>query len=204
MRELDGDLPTPPAAPVIATLDPSSDPPNASVPSAVRPATGSVDAVSNERPSGFGARWPERTATRSAHPPPFAHATTRVPAGGLELSSAGPATTPATSHGIRTRPRRCGAPALAPVQRAGPYLDHDDAGRRGRLVHLARLDAAGRARGGGQRAHQTTTWWAIENPRCICISAWIRWTTALMSARCVKACGKFPRWRPVTASISSA
>ena len=62
------------------------------------PATGSVDAVSNETSSGIEARWLERTSTRSAHPPPCTHATTRVPGGGLEPSSAGSAITPATSH----------------------------------------------------------------------------------------------------------
>ena len=35
-------------------------------------------------------------------------------------------------------------------------------------------------------------------------SASIRAITAFTSERCVKACGKFPRWRPLTASISSA
>ncbi len=35
-------------------------------------------------------------------------------------------------------------------------------------------------------------------------SAAISFITALISARCVKACGKLPRWRPVVASISSA
>ena len=35
-------------------------------------------------------------------------------------------------------------------------------------------------------------------------SARMTWTTALMSARCVNACGKLPRCRPVRGSISSA
>ena len=35
-------------------------------------------------------------------------------------------------------------------------------------------------------------------------SARITCMTALMSARCVNACGKLPRWRPVRVSISSA
>ena len=35
-------------------------------------------------------------------------------------------------------------------------------------------------------------------------SARMTWTTALISARWVNAWGKFPRWRPVRGSISSA
>ena len=37
-----------------------------------------------------------------------------------------------------------------------------------------------------------------------CCSSRMTCITALMSARCVKACGKLPRWRPVDASSSSA
>ena len=40
--------------------------------------------------------------------------------------------------------------------------------------------------------------------RASCWSARITCITALMSARCVNACGKFPRCRPEVASISSA
>jgi hypothetical protein len=150
--------PTPPAAPVIATLDPSSDPPSASVPSAVRPATGSVDADSNERSSGIGARWPERTATRSAHPPPLAHAVTRVPPGGLEPSSAGSAITPATSH-----PGRHPSGALWSALHS-PRL-RDDArtstmasfgSRSGSSTSRSSMLAAGLVR--DQCAHQVTIW----------------------------------------------
>ena len=44
--------------------------------------------------------------------------------------------------------------------------------------------------------------WTPSWPRAS--SARMTWTTALMSARCVNACGKLPRWRPVRGSISSA
>ena len=37
-----------------------------------------------------------------------------------------------------------------------------------------------------------------------CSSSRMMCTTALISARCVNACGKFPRWRPVAASSCSA
>ena len=175
------------------------------MPSAVRPATGSVDAVSNETSSGIGARWPERTATRSAQPPPFTHATTRVPAGGLEPSGAGSAITPATSHPGRHPSSAVSnavhSPRFSELARTSTTAT-PSAGDG--ILHLAQLDAAGRARGGHQRPHQVTIWWAIEKPRCCWSSAWIRCTTALISARCVNACGKFPRWRPVVASISSA
>ncbi len=54
--------------------------------------------------------------------------------------------------------------------------------------------------GGGQE------WpWAGWNwPDCAASSARMTCTTALISARWVKACGKLPRWRPVVVSISSA
>ena len=90
--------PTPPAAPVMATRVPRSAPCRASVPSAVRPATGSVAATSKPRSSGSSARWSVRTATRSAHDPPTTHPTTRAPASGPVPSAACCTTTPAKSH----------------------------------------------------------------------------------------------------------
>ena len=47
---------------------------------------------------------------------------------------------------------------------------------------------------GGQRLHAAAI---FSSARITCM-------TALISARCVNACGKLPRWRPLRGSISSA
>ena len=61
------------------------------------------------------------------------------------------------------------------------------------------LDQLGRAPDHGVRRVSPASCWGCS-PR----SAPITCITALISARCVNACGKLPRWRPVWESISSA
>ena len=169
----------------------------------MRPATGSVDAVSKEvvgdRREMVGAHGDMVGPPAAVRPRGDAGPSRRARAVERRL-----AITPATSHPGRHPSSAINSAAHSPpVQRASPDLDYGDAGQ------VRVVDARGSMPPGAPGAatsapHQVTIWCAIEKPRCICISAWIRWTTALMSARCVNACGKFPRWRPVTASISSA
>src|SRR6478735_2332080 len=60
-----------------------------------------------------------------------------------------------------------------------------------------RIDVRDR-HGWGRAAAWRVTWLARAGRRV----ARTTWTTALISARWVKACGKLPRWRPVAGSIS--
>ena len=148
VRELDGEPADPPAAPVIATLDPSSGRrararrarsgrrPGASTPSRTRP-----------RPR-FG-DCPERTSTCSAHPPPSTDASTRRP---------GAARAVGRRLGDHARHVHLDATvlggeqgrAIAVVQRVANLDDRDGVGRRG-ILRLARTMSAGRAGAATQR-----------------------------------------------------
>ncbi len=123
--------PTPPVAPSISTLRPSSSPPWRSACSAVNPATGRQAACASLTPSGSGASQSPVARTRSAQAPDGNKPTTRVPAGGPLPSAAPSSTTPAKSQPGRapaglcdkarlTSPRLSEIAATRTVASAGP------------------------------------------------------------------------------------